>query len=328
MAKRKRLTPAQAGFLTGSALPEDAPARPPIAQVAGEAAAVAALGTLSDEWTAARDEGRLVVMLPVDHVQDHHLVRDRAILDDEALNSLKQSLMARGQQTPIEVQALAKGQYGLISGWRRLTALRQLHAETGEARFDTVQALIRRPEDLAASYVAMVEENEIRADLSFYERARVVLKSLEAGVFDSEKSALQTLFSTGSYARRSKIKSFLPVVRALDGALRFPQRMTERTGLALSKALAAGDADLPMRLQTALGAAAPVDAEAETACLIAALAQEKPAKTPKSEPKQTKSEAADVILSFDPNARRIVLRGAGVSPALARDLHQWLKSRS
>ena len=53
--------------------------------------------------------------------------------------------------------------YGLISGWRRLTALQALHAETGEARFATVQALVRRPETAADAYVTMVEENEIRA---------------------------------------------------------------------------------------------------------------------------------------------------------------------
>ena len=322
MAKRKRLTPAQAGFLSGAA-PETKSAQPPIAQVAGEAAAVSALSTLSAEWDTARAEGRLIVALDLDAVVDDHLVRDRATMDEEAMQSLRQSLLARGQQTPIEVTDLGQGRYGLISGWRRLTALRALLQETEERRFSTVQALIRQPADQAQSYVAMVEENEIRADLSFYERARIVLKSLEAGVFETEKEALQTLFSTGSYARRSKIKSFIPVVTALEGALRFPHRLSERAGLALSKGLSA-DPKLAARLRKTLTARAPDTAEAESALLLEAL---RPA--PKKEPEQTpqidQSPGPEIAISFKPG--EILLEGEGVTEALHKRLTAWLSGK-
>lgn len=324
MAKRKRLTPAQAGFLSGPA-PEVKSAHPPIAQVAGDAAAVSALSTLSSEWETARAEGRLVLSLALEDVVGDHLVRDRAALDNEAMDSLKQSLSARGQQTPIEVLELPEGGYGLISGWRRLTALRQLRDETGEDRFGTVQALIRRPADLADSYVAMVEENEIRSDLSFYERARIVIKALEAGVFETEKEALNSLFATGSYARRSKIKSFIPVVQALEGALRFPERMSERTGLALSKALVS-DPETAATMRATLDATPPETAEAETASLLAVL---KPADgTAKNDSVPEKK--------FPPRARKfhlehrpgeIVLSGPGVTRAFRAQLRDWLISK-
>jgi ParB-like chromosome segregation protein Spo0J len=265
MAKRKRLTPAQPGFLeTKSATPgltpgfaaqqspdpgapspapsaPSAPSAPPIAQVARDSAASAALAEVAAELESARTEGRLIQALPLSSIRRDHLVRDRLIVDPDEMIVLKQSLRSRGQQTPIEVVDLgpeaAPRRYGLISGWRRLTALDELHGGTGEARFGTVQAILRSPETAEAAYTAMVEENEIRVALSPYERARIVAKSVEQGVFPSHKQALQTLFAAASRAKRSKIGSFLPVVAALDGVLAHPAALTERLGLRLSKLL-------------------------------------------------------------------------------------------
>jgi ParB family chromosome partitioning protein len=315
MAKRKRLTPAQSFLAAPEALPA---ARPPIAQVAGEAAALSALSDLEREWQDARESGRMVLSLDIHTVRADHLVRDRVALEPEALETLKASLRARGQQTPVEVVALGPGAYGLISGWRRLMALRQLHDETGEARFATVQALLRRPADLPAAYVAMVEENEIRADLSHYERARIVARALEQGVFATEKQALHGLFAAVSYAKRSKIKSLLPVVAALDGALRFPGQMTERLGLRLARALAE-DPGLGAVLRAALDAADPQSAEAEAACLVQALA---PAAKPAPEP-----EPEPAPITLRKGRGRVELSGPGVTADFLAALESWLRAR-
>ena len=156
MAKRRRLTPAQSDYL-GSAGPLEtkawgAPSRPgleasalappPIAQVAGETSAVAALAEVSGALAGARAEGRLVQRLPLDAVEIDYLVRDRLGIDVEEMAALVESIRLHGQRTPIEVTEIApgsvsgnvSGRFGLISGWRRLTALRQLADETGEAR--------------------------------------------------------------------------------------------------------------------------------------------------------------------------------------------------
>lgn len=271
MAKRRRLDPIPQADLPApeqkSALP---PIGAPIARVAQDTAREAAFEELRTALTEARAEGRLIQKLPLDAVQLDHLLRDRIALDEEALVPLMESLRARGQQVPIEVTALGGGRFGLISGWRRMAALRRLAAETGEARFGTVLAILRRPETAGDAYLAMVEENEIRLGLSHYERARIVLCAVEAGVFPTTKTALQKLFAHGSRARRSKIGSFLGVVEALDGVLRFPTDLGERLGLALAAQIESdpGFADC---LRRDLAAAAPESAEAERLVLEAAL---------------------------------------------------------
>ncbi|MDJ0825022.1 MAG: ParB N-terminal domain-containing protein [Rhodobacter sp.] len=244
MAKRKRLSPAQTDYLqavpaeleTKSAGLSALPGRAPVAQVAGEASAAAALEDLAGEVRRARDEGRMIQAIPLDRIEAGYLVRDRMLADEEDLQALACSILARGQQTPIEVVALGEDRYGLLSGWRRLTVFQRL-ADSGEARFAAIQAILRQPETAADAYLAMVEENEIRVGLSYYERARIAAKAVEQGAFAHEKQALLSLFTTASRAKRSKIRAFLEIYRAADDLLRFPMAISERLGLALAKAL-------------------------------------------------------------------------------------------
>lgn len=265
MAKRKRLAPASLLGEVASG-PESISASAPIAGVAAQAAAAAALNEVSEELRRAREGGRMVLELDLAKIEQQHLVRDRLGQAPEELDALVASLRARGQQTPIEVVALEGGRYGLISGWRRCQALARLAEETG--RPGKVLALLRQPKDASEAYLAMVEENEIRVGLSYYERARIAVKAVEQGVFGSDREALQGLFGSASRPRRSKIGSFLGIVRALDGALRFPAAIPERLGLDLAKRLSeepALAADLLRRL-TATPAETP---EAERAVLEA-----------------------------------------------------------
>ena len=245
MAKRRRLTPAQPTYLSAAPVTSGQPALragigapPPIAQVAGEASALAALREVSGTLDAARAEGRLLLRLPLESVEVDYLVRDRLAADEEDLGHLMASIAEHGQRSPVEVAELAPGRYGLISGWRRVTALARLAREDTE-RFGTVLAQLRHPDTAASAYVAMVEENEIRSGLSYYERARVTAKAVEAEVFPTEKAALQKLFSAASRARRSKIGSFLAIYRHMDGTLRFPAALPERLGLTLARLLEA-----------------------------------------------------------------------------------------
>jgi hypothetical protein len=199
----------------------------PITQVTRDAAEVAAFAEVAEALRSAREEGRMVLELALDQVAPDHLLRDRLPVEDEEMAALKASIRAHGQRTPIEVTPRGGAlPYGLISGWRRLAALRALHAETGEARFATVRALVTRPETAGDAYVAMVEENEVRVGLSQYERARVAVFAARRGVFESENAALQALFAGASKAKLSRIRSFLEIVHALDGVLRFPQAVS------------------------------------------------------------------------------------------------------
>lgn len=246
---------------------------PPIAHVAGEASVMAALQEVTAEIRSAVDEGRIVQRLPLDAIVVDHLMRDRLTADTGEMAALRDSIRAHGQRTPIEVVDLQDGRYGLISGWRRLTALEQLAAEDGGEGFGLVLALLRQPETMPDAYVAMVEENEIRAGLSFYERARVVARAVEQGVFPTEKIALQKLFATASRAKRSKIGSFLTVYHALDGVLKFPAELSERQGLSLARLLDRGDHTLAAGLRAHMAGVKPRTAADEQAALKGVVAR-------------------------------------------------------
>lgn len=324
MAKRKRLDPARMDFIGGTAESKTVTG-PPVAQVAGEAAAAAALSELSQMVQSARDEGRLIVMLDCDAIDAGYLTRDRILADAEDLAGLKESIRARGQQTAIEVTDMGGGRYGLISGWRRLTALRALQDETGQAEFGRVKALITAPESAGAAYLAMVEENEIRVGLSYYERARVVLKAVEAGAFATTKKAALALFANASRARRSKINSFIPVVDALDGALRFPTTIGERLGLALSARITA-DTGFGTLAASRLAAAAPADATAEQSLLKSLLDGRAATKRPAE--RQALQELAPGIYADTARPGQITLSGPAVDEALLAALSDWLNGRA
>lgn len=321
MAKRKRLSPSV--LIDSEPLvrlnPKADPAgAPPIAQVAREASASAALAEVSSVLEAARAEGRLIQSLPVAAVQRDYLVRDRVVVDDDEMAALRASLAARGQQTPIEVVDLGQGAYGLISGWRRLQALEALHTETGEDRFASVQALLRQPETAGAAYTAMVEENEIRVGLSPFERARIVAKAVEQGVFPDTQAALRALFASASRAKRSKIGSFIRVVAALDGALRFPGAIAERLGLRIAKALETEEG-MAARLCAALEEAGAETPEAELAVIEKTLrpAPAKPAKPAETPPK----------LEVARKGQKLVLSGTAVTADLETRLKAWLATQ-
>jgi len=188
----------------------------------------------------------------------------------------------------------------------------------------------------------MVEENEIRLGLSHYERARIVVKALEAGVFDDEGRALRTLFGNVSKAKRSKIRSFVALVRALDDVLRFPAAIREADGLRLAQHLKETP-DGAERLRAALASASPGRTEGEErAALLAALPSGEAAPAeggahPAPEP-AAPAEAPDAARQRnDPAARpavsaalsrgRLTLSGPGVDADLLAALEAWLRRR-
>ncbi|WP_371223660.1 ParB/RepB/Spo0J family partition protein [Roseovarius sp. 2305UL8-3] len=265
MAKRKRLSPANPDMFGAAPETKSAVSRAPIADVASDAATAAALSDLSQEMRNAQDEGRMVLSLPITAINMDHIIRDRFKADDAEMEALLTSIATRGQQTPIDVLEIAPGQYGLISGWRRCQAIARL-AEDGQ-HDGQVLALLRRPSEASETYLSMVEENEIRVGLSYFERARIAMKSVEQGVFETEKAALLSLFRTASRPKRSKIRSFLPLVTAFDGVLNFPYLIGERLGLRLSAALEKTP-EFAAHVQDAISKAAPATGEAEQALLV------------------------------------------------------------
>jgi ParB family chromosome partitioning protein len=325
MAKRKRLTSAA---LVGQPPEPDTEdlspttnhtlRRVPIAQVAGEAAATAALEELAGEMKTARTQGRLVQSLPLGAIKADHLIRDRMLHDAEEMAVLKASIAARGQQTPVEVVELSGGAYGLISGHRRLTALQLLLVETGDDRFGQVLALIKPLDSAATSYTAMVEENEIRANLSFYERARLAAEAAKIGVYPTPARAVATLFANSPAPKRSKITAFLIVHERIGSVLKYPTQIPEKLGLALSKALE-GEVGFETRLKAALRKAPDRDAAQERAVL------ERSMKGPAAPGPTARQITAGITL--EAHRGKVVLKGKDVTEDMVRDLERWLASR-
>ena len=335
MAKRKRLTPANPAYQPDAAK-NDIAARPgasalpraPIADVAGEASSRAALEEVSSAMTRARDEGRLILTLPLSEINLGYLVRDRVAVEDADMEALKASLLARGQQTPIEVADLGNGRFGLISGWRRCQALLALAKETDDPQSARVLALLRKPAEMSDAYLAMVEENEIRANLSFFERARIAAKAVEQGVFETDKQALLELFRSASRSKRSKVRSFLSVVKALDGHLTQPQAIGERLGLQLSKRLDA-DPEFADGLRRDLAAVPNPTAEAEAAILNGALTVKAESTKPQKAPDWRDHKVRPGLTLRDYQGKDYVeIRGAGMNADLRIRLLQWLSEQS
>jgi ParB family chromosome partitioning protein len=346
MAKRKRLTPADLTPNTSPAAELETKSRPmhgsggltraPIAQVAGDTAARAALEDLAGEVTKARATGRMVQSLQLSEVRADHLLRDRIISDPDEMDALKASIMVRGQQSPIEVVELDGGGYGLISGFRRLTALMDLFEETKDAGFGVIQSLIKPKNSASDSYVAMVEENEIRADLSFYERARIAVEAAKLGVYPTASHAVQALFAHAPAAKRSKIKSFIRIHEALGNVLLFPSAIPERLGLALSAALETSDV-FGRKVRDNLRNNPAKDAAQERQLLERALRPTKGAK--KARVKEREGDAvakqpaatrmAEVVsgVTITQQGGSLILSGENVTDTLRADLVVWLRKQ-
>jgi ParB family chromosome partitioning protein len=95
----------------------------------------------------------------------------RRVFDDEALQSLAESISANGVLQPVLVRPLAGGTFELVAGERRWRAARL-------AGLEKVPALVRDRDDAASLELALVE-NMARQDLNPVEEARACAALVE-----------------------------------------------------------------------------------------------------------------------------------------------------
>jgi len=268
----------------------------PIAQVAGEAAQQiqtasaeiragrARVAAELRELTEARASGLLMAELSLTEVEPDAMVRDRIDLAEDEMTELRQSIAAHGLRLPIEVFELAEpgkggARYALISGYRRFMAVRALHELTGHEKYEVIRAIIRPRSDADDAFVAMVEENEIRAQLTPFERGRIAVISAQQGAFVNVEDAVNRLYATASKAKRSKVRSFAMIFEDLGDMLTFPESLSEKRGLRLAQALrTGGDASL----REALARRVPENSEQEWATIESVIAQAVDAPGPSS----------------------------------------------
>jgi ParB family chromosome partitioning protein len=187
-------------------------------------------------------------LIPLAEIDAAALTRDRAALDDEALGELRLSIAANGLRLPIELWPLTQPRksdsgehrYGLISGLRRLRAFEALHALTGNERYAAIPAFLRAPADYTAALAAMVEENEVRAQLSPWERGRVAMLAHYHEVYPTIEEAVEKLYPSANRQKRARLHNIARLVHELDGFLTAPERLSERQCLRIEAALRAG----------------------------------------------------------------------------------------
>ena len=330
MAKRKRLEAPSAdalkeieeGFARETSSGGPLGPMPPIAQIAGEAAAGASALSGEERVRAARDTadaeryrkalaaGLVVQELRLSDIVTDAMSRDRMYVDPEEMDEMISSIRAHGVRLPIEVfetDPLPDGtpQYALISGWRRLTAMTALMVEMRGELFTTIKAIVRPRGHVADAYIAMVEENEVRSNLSQYERGRIAVLAVGQGAFGSVEEAVNALFHSGSKAKRSKIRAFAELHEELGDMLNHADRLSERQGLRVVNAIRAGLAShLRDALETGQAMGVSRDAAAEWALMepviVKSEAVDKPSKAPgrprQSQPRRT--EVGDTYVRF------------------------------
>ncbi len=197
--------------------------------------------------------------IPTDQIDENALPRDRTQLDAAALTELQHAVAANGLRNPIEVFATQDG-YGLISGYRRLHAIRALHDLTGDAKYAQIDTTLRTPQDQQAALAQMIEENEIRADLSPWERALIAVRSTDQGLFPTLDAALQTLYPQAARQKRAKLRGVAEVIDATLDLLAEPETLSEARLLRIANVLRLGWTEI---LRTALEEASADTASAQ-----------------------------------------------------------------
>ncbi|GGF73836.1 replication protein [Paracoccus acridae] len=197
---------------------------------------------LAQEHVRLKRAGLIVDLIPLDAIDTHKLIRDRAPAADFELAELVQSIRDIGLSNPIRVEPGREGRFELIQGWRRLSAYRQLLKETGDAEtWGRIPAgIAARGDALEQLYRRMVDENMVRKDISFAEMAQLALHyAMDPHTAEHDPDrAVAILFKSAGYQKRSYIRNFIPLVQALGEVLLYPQEIPRALGLALAQRLA------------------------------------------------------------------------------------------
>jgi ParB family chromosome partitioning protein len=207
-------------------------------------------------------------------IDDAALTRDRNGLDEAALTELRLSIAASGLRMPVELFALSEPRpphnYGLLSGLRRLHAYRALHELTGQDRYKAIPAFLRAPGSMAEALAGMVEENEIRASLSPWERGRIAWIAHRQEIFGTIEEAVARLFPAADRMKRARLRSVAHLVEELDGYLINPEGLSQHRLMRIEAAFRAGFGNV---ILTALGESSLEDPRAQWQLLLPILTE-------------------------------------------------------
>lgn len=195
---------------------------------------------LAHEHVRMKREGLITDLIPLDQIASQKLQRDRKAVRDDEIEELKASIKEIGLSNPIRL-LVVDGGYELVQGFRRLTAYRELHEETGDARFARIPAgLMAEGDALERLYRRMVDENLVRRDISFAEMA--ILASRYADDPETPASsvaeAVASLYRSAGRQKRNYIAHFASLMDRIASGLQWPEVIPRALGLELEKRLA------------------------------------------------------------------------------------------
>ena len=291
-------------------------------RVAAEAAIREENDALAHEHVRLKKLGLITDLIQTSEVLTGKLTRDRSSNADPELAELKASIQSVGLSNPIRVEQTGAG-YELIQGFRRLSAFRELAAETGDPRYTRIPAaMVPRGEPIADLYRKMVDENLVRKDLSFGEMATLALSFARDTDVDAG-DAVSTLYASALKQKRTYIRQFARVLEELKGAVKYPEAIPRALGLDIYRLLES-EQRRAGEVVAALQAQPERDAATEVRVLRDALAQQK--KPQPTEVTQTVSKTSLRLSRPEGQARVIALDGK-VELRLDRDFSAISKAR-
>ena len=188
------------------------------------------------------------ITLPTAQINAHALPRDRTTLGPQAMAALQTSIATTGLRMPIEVWLMTPPdqppEYGLISGFRRLAAHHALANLRQNGDFTSIPAFLRTPTTIPEAMALMIAENEVRADLSPWEKGRILVAANDQGVFPTIDAAIFALHPHATASQRHRLRMLASVVEAMDGTLTTPEGYSFRQLARLNAALHPDFADV------------------------------------------------------------------------------------
>jgi len=247
-----------------------------------EAAIRAENDALAHEHVRLKRLGLITDLIDVERVRAQKLARDRAYQVEPDLEDLKASIQSVGLSNPIRVEQ--DGDYfELVQGYRRWSAFRALHAETGDARYAKIPAVLSpKGLDLIKLYQTMVDENLIRKDISFAEMAELARRSSGDLGLDP-REAVDAIFTSAGRQKRAYIKSFVRLLNLVGDRLSHAQEIPRALGLDLLKKLEM-EPSVASALRADLAASGKRSASEEMAILRAELSAKPELRAPVSQP--------------------------------------------
>jgi ParB family chromosome partitioning protein len=152
---------------------------------------------------------KVIQQIPLDKIISGKQIRER--FDEESLKGLAQNLRENGQHEPIHVLPLAGDTYSLLTGARRLRAMRKNGAITAGA--------IVENGELSKSDILLrqITENVQREDLTPWEKAKAIDLLMKETGWNVSQTAAKLGFANGTI---TKLLSVLSLPEAIQKRIR------------------------------------------------------------------------------------------------------------